>query len=221
MGKKKAFIDKKKAVTYSLVYRDPSEDPIGEDGGQRVLAPVGGARGPHPPSEDYYEDGYYEDEASIYDSEYSLSMSRSATAHHDASYILSEERRRELLALGFPDDGYDYLKHMRDLGRGKVPPTAAGRGGVATIPEDQELDGFDETGEDDDVDQWRDEGPGSDEDFTIYDEPEAGTGGGAGAVEEARQGKKLDAAVLAAAAAFAEGTGPSTSTSGGGGRTTG
>ncbi|GIL81302.1 hypothetical protein Vretifemale_10341, partial [Volvox reticuliferus] len=183
MGKKKAFIDKKKAITYSLVYRDPSEDPDGEDGGQRILAPVGGARGPQPPSEDY--NGYYEDEGSIYNSEYSLSMSRSAAAHHDASYILSEERRRELLSLGFPDDGYDYLKHMRDLGRGKVPPAAAGRGGVATIPEDQELDGFDEGDiEAEEGDEWRD-GSDSEEDFTIYDEPEAGAnaGGGGGPVE--------------------------------------
>lgn len=31
---------------------------------------------------------------------------------------LPEERRRELLQLGFPDDGYDYLRHMRTLGRG-------------------------------------------------------------------------------------------------------
>lgn len=26
---------------------------------------------------------------------------------------LSDARRREILSLGFPDDGYDYLKHMR------------------------------------------------------------------------------------------------------------
>ncbi|EFJ39629.1 hypothetical protein VOLCADRAFT_100746 [Volvox carteri f. nagariensis] len=116
MGKKKAFINKKKAVTYSLVYRDPSEDPDGEDGGQRVLAPVGGPRGLHHTSDDYSDTYEYED--SVYDSEYTFSMSRSAAAHHDESYTLSEERRRELLALGFPDDGYDYLRHLRDLGRG-------------------------------------------------------------------------------------------------------
>ena len=26
---------------------------------------------------------------------------------------LSEERRKEIVSLGFPDDGYDYLKHVR------------------------------------------------------------------------------------------------------------
>lgn len=31
---------------------------------------------------------------------------------------MTEERRRELIELGFPDDGYDYLKHMRAPGRG-------------------------------------------------------------------------------------------------------
>lgn len=31
---------------------------------------------------------------------------------------MSEERRRELVEMGFPDDGYDYLKHMRAPGRG-------------------------------------------------------------------------------------------------------
>ena len=31
---------------------------------------------------------------------------------------LPPERRRELLELGFPDDGYDYLKHMKEAGAG-------------------------------------------------------------------------------------------------------
>lgn len=31
---------------------------------------------------------------------------------------MTEERRRELIEMGFPDDGYDYLKHMRAPGRG-------------------------------------------------------------------------------------------------------
>ena len=31
---------------------------------------------------------------------------------------LAPERRRELLELGFPDDGYDYIKHMKEAGGG-------------------------------------------------------------------------------------------------------
>ena len=27
---------------------------------------------------------------------------------------LPEEKRREIVALGFPDDGYDYLKHLKE-----------------------------------------------------------------------------------------------------------
>lgn len=36
---------------------------------------------------------------------------------------MSPERRSELMGMGFPDDGYDYLKHMR----------APGRNGKATL----------------------------------------------------------------------------------------
>jgi hypothetical protein len=33
---------------------------------------------------------------------------------------ISEERRRELIELGFPDDGYDYLKHLRTVSHGSA-----------------------------------------------------------------------------------------------------
>ena len=29
---------------------------------------------------------------------------------------MTESRRKELIALGFPDDGYDYLHHLKQLG---------------------------------------------------------------------------------------------------------
>ena len=44
----------------------------------------------------------------------------------DAVYSLSEEQRREIIGLGLPDDGYDYLRHLRTLGPG--PSTQAGAG---------------------------------------------------------------------------------------------
>lgn len=31
---------------------------------------------------------------------------------------MSDQRRQELIQLGYPDDGYDYLKHLRAGGRG-------------------------------------------------------------------------------------------------------
>ena len=33
---------------------------------------------------------------------------------------INDERRKELIELGFPDDGYDYLKHLRVLGKGQA-----------------------------------------------------------------------------------------------------
>jgi hypothetical protein len=52
---------------------------------------------------------------------------------------MSEERRRELIEMGFPDDGYDYLKHMRAPGRsgranleGAGPMADSAGGGMTT-----------------------------------------------------------------------------------------
>ncbi|KAG2495893.1 hypothetical protein HYH03_006131 [Edaphochlamys debaryana] len=215
MGKKK-FIDKKKATTFSLVYRDVEEEEEGvDDGGQRAWAQTAGPRGP---AQQEFDDYYHEDVDSLGDeSEFSLARSAAAHAHADDGYSMTEERRRELLALGFPDDGYDYLKHLRDLGRGKPAP---GRG-VDTIPEEQELEGFEE-------EVLEGEAEDSEEDFTIYDPPldaagpstsaagagpSTSTGAGAGAAAAAEAGpSRLDAQALAqaqaVAAASAAGPGP-------------
>jgi protein LTV1 len=81
MGKKK-FIDKKRSVTCSLVYRSKEGEDEGHesDGGEREHDEWG-----------------------------------SKTMLGDKP-VLSEARRRELLDLGFPDDGYDYLAHLRTIG---------------------------------------------------------------------------------------------------------
>lgn len=39
--------------------------------------------------------------------------------------VITDERRRETIALGFPDDGYDYLKHLR---RGQSSATLGAEG---------------------------------------------------------------------------------------------
>jgi hypothetical protein len=36
--------------------------------------------------------------------------------YDDASYELPEERRKAILEFGLPDDGYDYLRHLRTAG---------------------------------------------------------------------------------------------------------
>jgi hypothetical protein len=38
--------------------------------------------------------------------------------YEDQAYELTGEQRREIRELGFPDDGYNYLRHVRDLGAG-------------------------------------------------------------------------------------------------------
>ncbi len=62
-------------------------------------------------------------------------------------YVLSEAKRKELLDMGFPDDGYDYSMHMKDLGphhqqqqpkrKPKAPrkPRPAGEGEVSSRSE--------------------------------------------------------------------------------------
>lgn len=55
---------------------------------------------------------------------------------YDDGEEMTEERRRELIALGFPDDGYDYLRHMRDLGKGRqlaARVSGDGTGGMGGI----------------------------------------------------------------------------------------
>lgn len=43
-------------------------------------------------------------------------LSIACSIYDDASYELSEERRKAILELGLPDDGYDYLRHLRAAG---------------------------------------------------------------------------------------------------------
>lgn len=117
MGKKK-FIEKKKSATFQLFARDYS-DPNYSDGptGDRVFVRVdnnpysapdtfcddqnGAVSGEDPNSvfadaEDDYDDdggGYFETERTA----------------------LPDHVRKEILELGFPDDGYNYLDHLREI----------------------------------------------------------------------------------------------------------
>ncbi|CAD7701346.1 unnamed protein product [Ostreobium quekettii] len=129
MGRRRQFIDKRRATTYQLVFRseDTSASAAGgeEDGcaGERVLVPVDELPGP----------------SSTRDSESSLPPFQipfpfAADAAFDGQDgAMSEERRREIVRLGLPDDGYDYLRHLR------VP--GVGRGGLEAIPEERDAGG--------------------------------------------------------------------------------
>ena len=103
MGKKKAFIDKKQAVTYSLVHRT-AEDHSDTETGDRLLVsneqlgqPPDAPRDPRLLHQHFFGG---DDET--------------------ASQPISEDRRRENLEYGFPDDGYDYMRHLRIIGRGQA-----------------------------------------------------------------------------------------------------
>lgn len=96
MVKKKSWIDKKKATRYTLVYRstdDHDEAPL------REFVPTDqlGVHDQPQPTPGRYPPGH-------------------PLAFLNEQQPLSEERRREIIALGFPDDGYDYLKHLRRRG---------------------------------------------------------------------------------------------------------
>jgi protein LTV1 len=103
---KKKFIDKKNAVTYNLVFRS-TED--GDNAPSRTLAEAGGAEldGAAPAARPAAPAGRYPPG-------HPLAWLEAERNQED----IPEGRRRELVELGFPDDGYDYLRHVRTLGHG-------------------------------------------------------------------------------------------------------
>jgi hypothetical protein len=98
MGRRKRFIDKKNATTYYLVHKGVEDDNDAiELQGDRELATA-------------------EDIAKR-----RVEVTKQAAAKHPLSFLFvdeddivqNEEHRAEILELGLPDDGYNYLKHIR------------------------------------------------------------------------------------------------------------
>jgi len=107
MGKKKSFIDKKHATTYSLVYRSQEDVQADPSVSERTFVP---AENRWTVSEE--APGYGHEAAEQYPSSHPL-----AWLHEQAENRVSDDaRRREIVSLGLPDDGYDYLKHLRVVG---------------------------------------------------------------------------------------------------------
>ncbi|KAK3009373.1 hypothetical protein RJ639_013790, partial [Escallonia herrerae] len=115
MGKKK-FIDKKKSATFQLIARDTS-DPSYDIGpsGDRVFVRVD--------SSPYSIDGFFDDQKDAVPSD-SDSIFADAPGDVDGVTLggqfgppppLPDRVRREILELGFPDDGYNYLAHLREI----------------------------------------------------------------------------------------------------------
>lgn len=103
MGKNK-FIDKKKSATFHLMARDTSDPYYSPDpSGDRVFVRVDNNHYT-PESSSVFADAA-EDEEDEYDNVY-------GEAHTSQ---LPEKLRKEILELGFPDDGYNYLSHLREI----------------------------------------------------------------------------------------------------------
>lgn len=135
MGKKK-FIDKKKSATFQLLARD-SSDPNYQDspGHDRVFIRVDNnpysVDGVFHESDDLSGPSHYADDPDsifadapdddndgeeddrVFGKQSSSQLSIGATAA--AAVPLPDHVRREILELGFPDDGYNYLTHLREI----------------------------------------------------------------------------------------------------------
>ncbi|KAF9616550.1 hypothetical protein IFM89_030094 [Coptis chinensis] len=106
MGKKK-FIDKKKSATFQLLARD-SADPKYDQGGpsaDRVFTRVDNNYSYSNPDEED-PDSIFAD-ADDEDNKKPVRVSSSTR--------LPDNIRKEILELGFPDDGYNYLLHLREI----------------------------------------------------------------------------------------------------------
>lgn len=136
MGKKK-FIDKKKSATFQLLARD-SSDPNYQDspGHDRVFIRVDNnpysVDGVFHESDDLSGPSHYADDPDsifadapdddndgeeddrVFGKQSSSQLSIGATAAA-AAVPLPDHVRREILELGFPDDGYNYLTHLREI----------------------------------------------------------------------------------------------------------
>ncbi|XP_016490939.2 uncharacterized protein LOC107810650 [Nicotiana tabacum] len=116
MGKKK-FIDKKKAATFQLFARD-SSDPVYESGPSaatdRVFVRVD--------NNNYSIESFDADEHngddpnSIFaDAPEDEEESNGWAGYSGTRTQLPDDIRKEIIELGFPDDGYNYLTHLREI----------------------------------------------------------------------------------------------------------
>lgn len=120
MGKKKKFIEKKKSATFQLLARD-SSDPIYDTGpsSDRVFVRVDN----NPYSINNFSDELHNDDVSIQDDANSIFADAPGdydSLEEDQVYAnqtqqLPDHIRQEILELGFPDDGYNYLAHLREI----------------------------------------------------------------------------------------------------------
>ena len=121
MGRRRRFIDKKRATTYKLVYREADSAGSDDEEGDRELV-----------SEEEMQRRTAAAAAAAAENRQPLAL----FAISEDDQVQDEEQRQEIFDLGLPDDGYNYLRHLRSRPR---LPQAAGLGApqqLAAIPED-------------------------------------------------------------------------------------
>lgn len=123
MGRKsKKFIDKKKSATFQLLSRDSRDPNFAADapGGDRIFVRVDN----NPFSvETFGSDGAGEDPDSVFadapedveSGEDAWGFGSLVGTSTEKKQQLPEDVRKEILELGFPDDGYNYLLHLREI----------------------------------------------------------------------------------------------------------
>ncbi|KAL6009513.1 hypothetical protein ACLOJK_022742 [Asimina triloba] len=125
MGCKKKFIDKKKSATFQLLARDSSDstNSNSSNGRDRVFVRVD--------NNTYTSHGFSEEDTDFDDSIFADApgdeddASDGRNRNNDATNLipvaattngsLPDHVRREVLELGLPDDGYNYLLHLREI----------------------------------------------------------------------------------------------------------
>ncbi|CAN0872337.1 Protein LTV1 homolog [Linum grandiflorum] len=123
MGRKKKFIDKKKSATFQLMARD-SSDPFfdGTPGSEKVFIRVDDnpyALDAEDESNSIFADAPedVDDSGEADDAVLGFSMRPHAEFGGASSTgsALPDNVRKENIELGFPDDGYNYLHHLREI----------------------------------------------------------------------------------------------------------
>eukprot|EP00899_Mesostigma_viride_P022528 jgi/Mesvir1/345/Mv22749-RA.1 len=145
MGKTKKWVNKKNSLNYSLLFKTADEDndglaPKGE--GSRLLHPTSRVAWDRQGNFDNGLEGEEgvdalgrDDASRVGDgeeprgsregrpyipTESEWDASSMASRSRSSKKAMTAERRKENLEAGFPDDGYDYLKHLRTIGTGGV-----------------------------------------------------------------------------------------------------
>ncbi|KAM7269209.1 hypothetical protein ACFE04_024706 [Oxalis oulophora] len=119
MGKKNKFIDKKKSATFHLLARDTSDPNYVESSSSDIASDRVFVRVDNNPysfnEEDHNDpDSIFADAPNVDDKDVAFERP-SMMQPQPQPQLLPDHVRREILELGFPDDGYNYLTHMREI----------------------------------------------------------------------------------------------------------